>query len=1243
MPPTYRANDRLDEKKKKHRVRQSGPKADKKQLKDKKAPSHNVKAFAVQHTTKAARLVQRTLDYQTKKQHLPQSSHVVDASPPMVVALVGPPKSGKTTLLKSLIKHFARQAVNVVKGPLTVVVGKKVRLTFIECGCDINSMLDAAKIADVVLLMVNVRTGLEMYHFEFINMVQVHGMPRVIPVLNHLDTYKDSSSSRAVRRKIKQRLWVDLNSKIFLLSRFQPKKYPTSEEPANEFSKPGDYLIAEVRRLARMIIVKIPRATDWRTSHPYMLIDRLEDITDSTLLSESPHADRTVSMYGWVRGAPLPPALTSPGIHIAGLGDFTLADCTRQPDPCPLPNQIAAMANTASSTGKPSRHLAERDRKIYAPMSSLGGVLFDRDATYIDLGGSHYLTQQRQRGGHSQVVTQTALDEVHATFGHLGGLDEQMESEHRVRILGDTPYLLGKQIGMDDEEMNTATDTSDNEKEDSDEEDDQSTESTASVTQTESVEDAKVFSDNLFAGFLVPAGTEPSGQPPAETRKHHQSSSPNKNVHLEVKQVLDDIDWRTTRPARINWNRIIYGQVQSSGNDEATTKSMVDGLFRVPSQQGFDDHPMTVRTHDFTIPLRFGISASPPTDWTDPGVLERIANRFTTGQWDASEDAQTLLQTDAQARAALAAQEAHKYAAASASKVRYKGASDGYSEEEMEDVEGGEAGEEEDAADTYDTSDESDAEMASDEDVFAGSDKQSGDSGGQESDAEKDDPNAEFEKRLLRPTKRQKLLEKRKRHKALFEKLYEAAGGGSEATAFYDKLLAAKEAQLAANRAVLQSLSEEAVEQLEGFPPGAYVRLEFRGIPYQFIDRFNPCQPLVAGGLPSAEEAKGYIQVRFRTHRWLKRVLRSNDPITVSIGWRRYQTVGVFSKEEHNLRNRFLKYSLPHEHCLVTIYGPLVPAKTGVTLFVNSAWRPQSDASGLPTFRVAGTGSVTATDQSFQIMKKLKLIGEPYKIFSKTAFIRGMFNSALEVSKMVGARIQTVSNIRGLIKSALTNPSVSQPGDFRATFEAQLRRSDLVFLRTFVAVELPRYYNPVLNRLCPVEGEEEVGPGNTHGWRLMRTLTELRKETGVKVAVNADSHYKPIQRPVHVPTPLYVPTKLVAALPFAQKPKMSKKIARELLGGDKVKAAVFGDLPPPIKAAADRNMETREELLSRLRQLHADYKQRQRAKMVARVSKHKQEMAKLEQKRLANERQRRKAFFARQGGRRKGKKGGRSE
>ncbi len=37
-------------------------------------------------------------------------------------------------------------------------------------------------------------------------------------------------------------------------------------------------------------------------------------------------------------------------------------------------------------------------------------------------------------------------------------------------------------------------------------------------------------------------------------------------------------------------------------------------------------------------------------------------------------------------------------------------------------------------------------------------------------------------------------------------------------------------------------------------------------------------------------------------------------------------------------------------------------------------------------------------------MKKLKLVGYPSKVYKKTAFVRGMFNSALEVAK-VGMRV----------------------------------------------------------------------------------------------------------------------------------------------------------------------------------------------------------------------------------------------
>ena len=52
-------------------------------------------------------------------------------------------------------------------------------------------------------------------------------------------------------------------------------------------------------------------------------------------------------------------------------------------------------------------------------------------------------------------------------------------------------------------------------------------------------------------------------------------------------------------------------------------------------------------------------------------------------------------------------------------------------------------------------------------------------------------------------------------------------------------------------------------------------------------------------------------------------------------------------------------------------------------------------------------------------MKKLKLVGEPYKIFKNTAFIKGMFNSAIEVANYEGAMIKTVSGIRGQVKKAI--------------------------------------------------------------------------------------------------------------------------------------------------------------------------------------------------------------------------------
>ncbi len=48
------------------------------------------------------------------------------------------------------------------------IAGKKRRLTFIECNNDLNSMIDVAKVADLVLLLIDASFGFEMVSLVFI-------------------------------------------------------------------------------------------------------------------------------------------------------------------------------------------------------------------------------------------------------------------------------------------------------------------------------------------------------------------------------------------------------------------------------------------------------------------------------------------------------------------------------------------------------------------------------------------------------------------------------------------------------------------------------------------------------------------------------------------------------------------------------------------------------------------------------------------------------------------------------------------------------------------------------------------------------------------------------------------------------------------------------------------------------------------------------------------------------------------
>ena len=86
----------------------------------------------------------------------------VNKLPPIVVVVQGPKKSGKSTLIRSLVKHYTGHKVQDVKGPISLRIAKTQRLTLIECPNDMSAMIDLSKIADFALLLIDSSIGLEM-------------------------------------------------------------------------------------------------------------------------------------------------------------------------------------------------------------------------------------------------------------------------------------------------------------------------------------------------------------------------------------------------------------------------------------------------------------------------------------------------------------------------------------------------------------------------------------------------------------------------------------------------------------------------------------------------------------------------------------------------------------------------------------------------------------------------------------------------------------------------------------------------------------------------------------------------------------------------------------------------------------------------------------------------------------------------------------------------------------------------
>ena len=821
--------------------------------------------------------------------------------PPLIIMIQGGHSSGKTTLIKSLVKYYTNQNITSFKGSITVRNSKNQRLTFIECPNDISSLDDCSKIVDVAILLIDARVGFEMETFEFISLLKNHGFTQIMGVITHMDDFRQNKSLSKYKKQIKKRFMKDATDRSKLFYLFGIKN--------------NLYIKLQLHTMARYLKVIKPNQPGFRINHPYIFCDRYDINFSKTNITnkenpEEKNDDVIVSLFGYVRGNHLN---KNSLIYINGLGEYNIDFAEKMDDPCPI--------EMVSKNGKVKRTLKKKDKNLYAPYSNINMLEYDRKSGYINIP-EKLVTFTKGLKEQDNLANDEGVKMVRKLQDMYGNI-EQNEDDEKNQI------ELIQGVNMDSKNKNekkiSNQDNSEN------------------IDNSDINEESNDNNDEL-----------------SEEKNNY------KNIELKNNMILSDENLDT------NIMQDIYGNI----DDENEEGKGINGDDLLDSYKTMDN------SEDFDLDY----------------LIKNCKQKFVTG---------------------------------------------GY----------------------YDMEEENENDISDDENNNKDNSKK------QKTQIEI--PNASAE---LTPEQKKEVQEK----------------------------------QL---KPFLDDSSTYGIFKL-----GTYIRIDLKKVKRKYANHFDPNHPIILSTLShqESESQMSFIKIRFSKHLWFPKILKTNDPVILSIGWRKFQTTMAYCVEDKNHRLRLIKYTPKFTNCIAICYGPQVPINVAIVAMQNNLGDTTDD-----NFRISGTGDVIEVNQSFDIVKKLKLIGDPEEIYKKTANIKNMFNSNLEVARYIGAKIQTVSGIRGIIKKQLnTKPE----GRFRATFEDKILKSDVVFLKTWAPVELNKFYNPII----------EYGDKKQ---KMLRTMNQLRKDYGIKLEQNPDSEYKEIEREERVFPNLVISKNLEKNLPFKKKNK----------------------------------------------------------------------------------------------------------
>lgn len=202
--------------------------------------------------------------------------------------------------------------------PSNIFKGKE-KITFIKTGRDIYSILDSAKVADLIIFVSNCKStdyakwktnpdahssSIDKFGYQILSMLRSQGLPQHICVLQDLHLIPDKHKTDI--KKLFTR---------YFTSELQPNKIFSIHNDLNENINNQDEYKSIIRHVCSLVPFSV--SLDLRKHRSYMLCEKLNI------------ANENLEVSGYIRGNTL---AIGNYIHITGLGDYLVIDVDTQED-----------------------------------------------------------------------------------------------------------------------------------------------------------------------------------------------------------------------------------------------------------------------------------------------------------------------------------------------------------------------------------------------------------------------------------------------------------------------------------------------------------------------------------------------------------------------------------------------------------------------------------------------------------------------------------------------------------------------------------------------------------------------------------------------------------------------------------------------------------------------------------------------------------------------------------------------